>query len=114
MRLRPRVQRPSAHQAASVAFALEVHGEAPEGEKALGLERLGEEVGNVVERADERHLELELLHHVAHIEVAALHVLGAVVVLRVVGEVAGARVVGREVGRPVDRGAVEAKARARR
>eukprot|EP00966_Prymnesium_polylepis_P274111 6332341-Prymnesium_polylepis.1 len=62
--------------------SLLVHAEATQDDEALGLERLGEEVGDVVGRADMRHVELELLDHVPHVEVAAGHVLRAVVVLR--------------------------------
>ena len=46
------------------------------------------EVGEVVVGAHEGHLDLELLDHVAHEEMASLDVLLAVVVLRVVGDVA--------------------------
>ena len=52
------------------------------------LHGLGEHVRDVVGRAHERDLELEGLDHVAHEEVAPLHVLHAIVVLRVVRDVA--------------------------
>ena len=71
----------------------DVHDYVAEAEERLGVERLREEVGDVVRGADEGHLELEGLDHVAHEEVAARDVLGLVVVLRVVREVARCLVV---------------------
>ena len=63
------------------------------------LHRLSEEVGGVVVRRDVRHLKFELFDHVAHKEVATLHVLGLLVVLRVVRGVARALAVAEELRR---------------
>ena len=77
----------------------QVHNDLAEELELLGLERFGEEVSRVVGRAHKGHVDLELLHHVAHEEMATLDVLGLVVMLRVVGEVAGAHIVGAQVRR---------------
>ena len=58
--------------------------------------RLGEEIRVVVSRGDEGHVELEGFDHVADVEVTALDVLHAEVVLGIVGGVASAFVVGAE------------------
>ena len=81
-----------------VAF---VHDSPAVGMERLGvLHRLGEEVRRVLVRGDVGHNQLEGLDHVAHEEVAALHVLHAVMVLRVVRDIAGALAVGRERSGP--------------
>ena len=53
----------------------DVHDEVAEREELVRGHRLGEEVGGVVVRLDQRDDELERLDHVAHVEVAALDVL---------------------------------------
>ena len=95
------------HRARHARLGL-VHDDLAQGVELAGrLHRLGEEVGEVVRRADEGHLELERLDHVPHEEVPSLHVLHAVVVLRVVRDVARALRVGRE-GRRSGLGLAEA------
>mmetsp|Transcript_29775 Transcript_29775/g.77021 ORF Transcript_29775/g.77021 Transcript_29775/m.77021 type:complete len:292 (-) Transcript_29775:436-1311(-) len=77
-----------------------VHDDFAQGVELPGrLHWLGEEVGEIVDGADERHFELKGLDHVANVEVAPRHVLHPVVVLGVVRDVAGALRVGREGGR---------------
>ena len=59
-----------------------------QGVKLAGrLHRLSEEVGKVIGGADERHLEFERLDHVTDEEMAALHMLHAVMVFRIIGDV---------------------------
>ena len=66
-----------------------VHDEATQSaELGRVLHGLREDVTEVLLGRHEGHLEFERLNHVADEEVAALHVLHAVVVLRVVGDVA--------------------------
>ena len=48
--------------------------------KLGGAKRLGEEVRDVIVRAHERHLDLELLDHVANEEVSSLDMLHAIVI----------------------------------
>ena len=74
-----------------------VHDESSKSVEAGGvLHRLGEEIREVVVRVDEGYLDLEGLDHVADEEVAPLHVLHAIVVLRVVRDVARGLRVGRD------------------
>ena len=71
--------------AESCAVALLVHDESTKlVELARVLHALGEHVSRIVGGAYEWYLDLEGFDHVTHEEVAALHVLHAVVMLRVV------------------------------
>ena len=76
-----------------------VHDDFPESVELVGRHRLGEEVGDIVRRAHERHLDLHRFHHVADEEVAALDVLHPVMMLRVIGHVARGLAVGGQDGR---------------
>ena len=67
--------------------------------ETCGLQRLREEVRNVVGSAHEGDVDLEVLHHVAHEEVPTLDVFEPVVAHRVVRCVARAHVVCRQIRR---------------
>ena len=73
--------------------SVDVHDLVAQLKEARSIERLREEVSKVVVGVDVGHDQLASLHHVAHVEVTALDVLGAVVVLGVVGKVARSAVV---------------------
>ena len=81
-----------------------VHDDVAQSEEGLGVERLREEVGQVVVRGDEGHTQLVLLDALAHVEVSTSDVLRLRMVLRVVREVARGLVVQVQVhGRVVVR-----------
>mmetsp|Transcript_63049 Transcript_63049/g.140429 ORF Transcript_63049/g.140429 Transcript_63049/m.140429 type:complete len:375 (-) Transcript_63049:181-1305(-) len=92
----------------SVLWIRLIHDDLSHGAEGFGFERLGEEVRPVVGRANERDVDLELLHHITNEEVAALDVLCLVVMLRVVGQRPSSHVVGGEVGRAGDVAVVDA------
>ena len=55
------------------------------------IDWLGEEIGQIVHRADEGHADFERLNHVAHEEMPTLHMFHAIMVLRVVRNTARAQ-----------------------
>ena len=67
---------------------LDVHDDVVQTEEVLRVQRLGEEVGEVVVRVDERHAKTMVLDALTDVEVAPVDVLGLRVVLGVVREVA--------------------------
>ena len=82
--------------------ARDVHDLIAHGEELHGLQRLGEEVRQVVERIHVGYADLHVLDTLADEEVSPSDVLSALVVLGVVGEIAGAGVVGAELQRSVE------------
>ena len=64
-----------------------IHDHVAHGKEGTWRQRLGEEVGQVVDAADEGDHDLQLLDLLAHEEVASVDVLGSCMVLRVVGQV---------------------------
>ena len=76
---------------------LDVHDDVAQAEEVLRVQRLGEEVGEVVVRVDERHAMVMVLDALADVKVAPVDVLGLRVVLGVVREVARRLVVEAQV-----------------
>ena len=85
----------------------QVHEPRAQVEELARVERLREDVGEVVVAVDERRLELARLHELAHVEVTAVDVLRARVdgagVVRDVDDAAGRRGPGRPAGRTASR-----------
>ena len=76
---------------------LDVHDDVAQAEEVLRVQRLSEEIGEVVVRVDERHAKTMVLDALADVEVAPVDVLGLRVVLGVVREVARRLVVETQV-----------------
>ena len=70
-----------------------VHDDITHRMEGFGAQRLGEEIGFILQRVHVRHLDAHLLDHLSHEEMAPKDVLRLGVVFRVVSQVAGTRVV---------------------
>eukprot|EP00965_Chrysotila_dentata_P053122 1762573-Pleurochrysis_carterae.AAC.1 len=85
------------------ALLSDIHNLVAKRKKQTRRQRLGEEIGQVVGAAHERHRDVVRFEALPHEEMASIDMLGALMVLRIVSEIDGRLVVQRQAGRRIGR-----------